>query len=194
LVTTVWINPRPRTSTEIERKYLVVDDGWRADAIRSERYRQGYLAKTKLATVRVRCAPGGATLTVKSPRRGGVRQELDVDLPLERGEEMLRTQCLGRVIEKVRHFVVVDGMTWHVDVFAGLAAGLVLAEVELERSDQVFRTPPWVGTEVTDDPRFHNSRLALGPNAYPVAPDAAGRSRRTADSASDPHTRLAATT
>ena len=192
-MTTVWIHPRTRTSTEIERKYLVVDDSWRAGVTRREHYRQGYLAKTKRATIRVRCSPGGATLTVKSPRKGLARQELDIDLPLEQAEEMLRTQCLGRVLEKVRHFVEFDGLTWHIDVFAGHAEGLVLAEVELARPDQAFRTPPWAGAEVTHDPRFHNSRLALGPYAFPAASTAARR-RRMADAAPGDDTCLSAIT
>src|SRR6185369_4574597 len=96
-------------STEIERKYLVVDDAWRAGVTRAEHYRQGYLAKTELATIRIRCAEGSATLTIKTPRRGVVRREFDVDLPPADAEEMLGTLCLGRVIDKVRHFVEFDG-------------------------------------------------------------------------------------
>jgi adenylate cyclase len=162
-------------SVEIERKYLVVGDEWRAGVTRTERYRQGYLAKTELATIRIRCAESGATLTIKSSRRGLLRDELNVDLPLARGEEMLRTQCLGRMIEKVRHFVGFFGMTWHVDVFASPYEGLVLAEVELDHPDQDFRTPPWAGAEVTHDPRYQNSRLALGPLRLPRGSALAGR-------------------
>jgi len=170
-------------STEIERKYLVVDDAWRAGVTRAERYRQGYLAKTELATIRIRCGQGFATLTVKTPRRGLVRSEFDVDLPLADAEEMLATLCLGRVIDKVRHFVDFDGMTWHVDVFAGHAEGLVLAEIELDHPDQVFRTPPWAGAEVTHDLRFHNSRLALGARQVPLSLAAVSRRRRALERA-----------
>lgn len=156
-------------ATEIERKFLVLNDAWRASVTAAERYRQGYLAKTPLATVRIRCAEGGAALTIKTPRKGAVRDEFSVALPLAAAEEMLRTQCLGRVIEKVRHFVAFDGMMWHVDVFAGHTEGLTLAEIELDRCDRTFRRPPWVGAEVTEDPRYHNSTLALGAQPGPVA-------------------------
>jgi adenylate cyclase len=40
--------------TEIERKYLVVGDSWRAEAVASTRIVQGYLASTDRCTVRVR--------------------------------------------------------------------------------------------------------------------------------------------
>ena len=50
-----------------------------------------------------------------------------------------------------------------VDEFAGDNTGLILAEVELERPDQHVPLPPWVGEEVTHDPRYRNSRLVDTP-------------------------------
>jgi adenylate cyclase len=50
-----------------------------------------------------------------------------------------------------------------VDEFAGRNAGLVVAEVELDRADQPFERPPWLGEEVTDQPRYYNHALALHP-------------------------------
>jgi CYTH domain-containing protein len=56
-------------------------------------------------------------------------------------------------------------------VFEGENAGLVLAEVELEHSDEPVALPPWVGEEVTADPRYRNSALV----AWPLG---VGRGRR----------------
>jgi adenylate cyclase len=47
--------------------------------------------------------------------------------------------------------------------FGGSNAGLVLAEVELGRADEAFARPPWLGEEVTYDPRYCNSALAVEP-------------------------------
>jgi adenylate cyclase len=51
-------------------------------------------------------------------------------------------------------------MTWEVDAFEGDLYPLVVAEIELQDSDQVYALPPFVGRNVTDDERFYNSRLA----------------------------------
>ena len=65
----------------------------------------------------------------------------------------------ARRIEKTRYAVAYAGRTWDVDVFAGANTGLVLAEVELNSPDEPIELPSWVGREVTNDPRFRNSKL-----------------------------------
>jgi CYTH domain-containing protein len=50
-------------------------------------------------------------------------------------------------------------------VFEGDNEGLVIAEIELEHEQQSFTRPPWLGREVTHEPRYSNSRLAQRP--YP---------------------------
>ena len=71
--------------------------------------------------------------------------------------------CEGAVIDKIRYLVDVGGRTWEVDVFAGANAGLVMAEVELDREDAVVELPAWAGREVTDDPRYYNASLSRDP-------------------------------
>jgi CYTH domain-containing protein len=39
----------------------------------------------------------------------------------------------------------------------------VLAEIELGREDEEFERPVWLGEEVSGDPRYFNSNLALSP-------------------------------
>lgn len=166
-----WFMP-----TEIERKFLVINDSWR-EGPSGVLMRQGYLATGGGvgATVRVRVIGSGATargrITIKGPARRAaagpghavVRDEFEYDIPGADAEHMLRTLCAGRVVEKVRSERVYGGLVWEVDEFSGANAGLVLAEVELERADQRVDRPPWVGREVTDDPRYANSSLALRP-------------------------------
>ena len=50
-----------------------------------------------------------------------------------------------------------------VDEFFGENSGLIIAEIELEREDQMFSLPAWVGSEVTGDPRFYNVSLVRHP-------------------------------
>jgi CYTH domain-containing protein len=149
---------------EIERKFLVTGEGWRAGAP-GVLYRQGYLGAGERAvcTVRIRIAGESARLTVKGPAAGGARDEYEYPVPLADAEEMLSRLCPGGRIEKIRHRVPYAGRTWEVDEFTGENAPLVVAEVELDRIDDELSLPPWVGREVTEDPRYTNAALALRP-------------------------------
>ncbi len=50
---------------EIERKFLVANDGWRASVTDVEKLRDGVLGELNGAKVRVRVGQNSATLTVK---------------------------------------------------------------------------------------------------------------------------------
>jgi adenylate cyclase len=145
-------------AAEIERKFLVLDDGWRKGAT-GETIRQGYIAREGGNSVRVRIAGTRATLTIKRERAGPERDEFEYAIPLEDAHALLEELCGGRRIEKTRYRLRHAGLTWEVDEFAGANAGLVLAEVELERADQPVELPPFAGREVTDDARFRNASL-----------------------------------
>lgn len=148
---------------EIERKFLVSGEAWRAQVSRSLAMHQGYLVgEGGKASVRVRLEGGQARLNIKAAVVGAARAEYEVDLPTDEAREILRTLCLG-TLEKTRHYIERDGLVWEVDEFLGDNAGLVVAEVELERADQVFEKPDWLGREVTDDRRYYNHHLALHP-------------------------------
>jgi adenylate cyclase len=75
---------------------------------------------------------------------------------------MLRL-CKDPVIEKTRTRVPHASHVWEVDEFDGENLGLIIAEVELSSPDEEVALPPWVGTEVTGDPRYYNSNLAVHP-------------------------------
>lgn len=147
---------------EIERKYLVLNESWRASIERSERYLQGYLANGAGCSVRVRIAGDRAWLNIKSATLDIVRSEYEYAIPVADGEEMLG-MCEGGLIEKERHFVPHGGRTWEIDVFAGENRGLVVAEIELDSADERIDLPPWAGREVSDDVRYYNVYLARHP-------------------------------
>lgn len=105
-------------SLEIERKFLVANDGWKTAVTRRVRIRDGLIANTKGNKARVRIADDVATIALKSRRRGQVRTEFEYAIPYADAEEMLRTMCDGHVLGKVRHFVSHAGNDWYVDVYA----------------------------------------------------------------------------
>lgn len=150
-------------AVEVERKFLVVGDGWRSAVTSATRIVQGYLAQTDSATVRVRVKGERGFITIKGPSQGISRSEFEYEVPRDDALAMLDAMAQGPVIDKVRHLVPVGGHTWEVDVFAGDNAPLVMAEVELSAPDEAFVRPDWAGQDVSDDPRYFNVNLARDP-------------------------------
>jgi len=145
---------------EIERKFLVTGTGWRQPA--GVRISQGYLNLDKERTVRVRVSDEQGFLTVKGITRGATRAEFEYEVPVADARLMLG-MCAGAVIHKVRHLVAYRGRTWEVDEFSGDNAPLVIAEIELQDEAERFERPPWLGEEVTSDPRYYNANLVAAP-------------------------------
>ena len=148
---------------EIERKFLVRGDAWRALG-QGAPYRQGYLHNSPDRSVRVRVAGEKAFLSVKGQARGLSRLEYEYAIPLADGLALLEEMAEKPLIEKIRYTIPWEsGLFWEVDEFLGLNAGLLLAEIELEAEDQGFSLPAWVGEEVTNDTRYLNTSLARRP-------------------------------
>src|SRR5215831_12529272 len=144
---------------EIERKFLLANDGWKSQVVRRIHIRDGLIANNNGNKARVRIADAEATITLKSRRRGPIRTEFEYAIPHSDALEILRTMCDGRVLEKVRHFIPHAGLLWHVDVYEGILQGVVLAEVELQHADQELDLPSWIGKEVTNDPRYRKLNM-----------------------------------
>ena len=150
---------------EIERKFLVANQDWRKSADQGTKFVQGYIINAGHCSVRVRiCSDGKCTLTTKLPRAGISRYEFENPIELREAEGLMEL-CGDAIVEKVRYKIEIGDLTWEVDAFEGLNAGLTVAEVELEREDQPFARPSWLGEEVTGRERYQNSRLARHPYA-----------------------------
>ena len=148
---------------EIERKFLLQDDRWRAAATASSRFSQGYLVSSPQLVVRVRLEDNGAQLTVKGATDGIGRLEYEYPVPPADAREMLGRLCQRPLIEKRRFFVPYGDHLWEIDEFEGDNAGLVVAEIELKAEDEAFQRPPWLGREVTGDARYYNACLGKRP-------------------------------
>jgi adenylate cyclase len=148
---------------EIERKFLVNRESWPDPRVGGVLYRQGYLSVDPERTVRVRIAGGEAYLTVKGLTRGIERRELEYSIPVADAVIMLDELCMRPLIEKTRYRILFGNLFWEVDRFAGENDGLMIAEVELRDPAAVIEVPPWVGREVSGDPRYFNSNLSRNP-------------------------------
>lgn len=147
--------------TEIERKFLVTSDVWRAGA-EGVPIRQGYLCADAGRVVRVRRKGDDAYLTIKGATEGITRAEFEYPIPVDDAEALLPL-CPQEPISKHRYRVPAGDLVWEVDEFEGRNAGLVIAEVELPSADTDVPMPDWVGDEVSDDERYYNAYLASHP-------------------------------
>ena len=148
---------------ETERKFLVLDDSYKAQAVESHRIRQGYIAHDMGRSVRVRILDDKGILTVKGPFIGvGSRPEWEKEISLKEAEELFLI-CKPGSIDKTRWIVPAGERKFEVDEFHGENEGLVMAEIELKSQDEAFGRPSWLGDEVTGDPRFYNGYLARNP-------------------------------
>lgn len=148
-------------AVEIERKFLVKDQSWRLASQGSVALRQNYLTRDASVSLRIRLQGEAAYLTLKARTPGAARAEFEYPIPRSDAEALLRL-CDGPGIVKTRHLIPHAGRAWTIDVYQGALAGFEMAEIELENADAVFERPPWLGAEVTDDPRYRNEALAAG--------------------------------
>lgn len=147
---------------EIERKFLVTDTSYVRLAQSVRHIRQTYISTNPDATVRLRIADGNAWLTVKGRNSGAVRDEWEYPIPVNDAEEMAERLAGGFAIDKTRYVVDFEGWKWEIDCFHGRHEGLTVAEIEMPSADSNPPLPPFIGKEVTDDPRYYNSTLATG--------------------------------
>lgn len=149
---------------EIERKFLVADDSYKAMATSHSRIAQGYLCSEHGRTVRVRLRDGQAYLTIKGPSApGGLsRYEFEKEITPAEAEELMKL-CEPGLIDKNRYLVPAGKHVFEVDEFFGDNSGLIMAEVELSSPDEPFERPPFLGREVTGDKRFYNAHMRKMP-------------------------------
>lgn len=154
-------------AVEIERKFLVADPSWRTAAEGATPMVQFYLLAEGDRSLRVRIRDGRtASATLKIGEGARRREEFTWPLPLA-DALALRAHALGRAVEKTRHLAAWRGHVYEIDVFAGPLQGLVVVELETESDVADADLPPWIGREVTDDPRFLNVSLAFAEGGPP---------------------------
>ena len=156
---------RDMKNTEIERKFLVNSDAFKAQSVRSYRIEQGYLCKEPSKTIRVRIADERAFLTIKSSqlRKGLAKFEWEREIDLEDAQELMLI-CLPGTISKTRYIVPAlpcegNERCWEIDVFHDRLEGRVLAEIELGSENEPFLRPDWLGDEVTGLPQYYNANM-----------------------------------
>lgn len=145
---------------EIERKFLLASEDWRAAVQHRTELCDGIIALGDGRKVRLRFYDDSkVTLSLKGPRTGMSRDEFEYPIPYEDGQAMLAAHFGGPTICKTRHHVMHAGQRWTVDEYRGVLSGIVIAEIELASEAADFTRPPWLGTEVTFDKSYRQSSL-----------------------------------
>jgi adenylate cyclase len=147
---------------ELERKFLVVNDAWKALAD-GVRHRQGDISTGTDRTVRIRTVGRRGILTIMGPAGGPGHHEFEYGIPEADATVMLEQLCGQPLLEKTRFTIRIGPLTWEVDEFNGVNRGLIVAEVELASPGQRFERPAWVGEDVSSDPRYFDANLVRHP-------------------------------
>ncbi len=146
---------------EIEHKYLVINNSYKALATESRHIVQGYLTTSPDATIRVRIVNDEkGYLTVKSRNKGASRGEWEYEIPFQDALELLKLCNGAKTIDKTRYIVPFENHIWEVDEFYSPNSGLIVAEIELADENEQYLLPPFVGKNVTGDTRYYNSNIA----------------------------------
>jgi adenylate cyclase len=147
---------------EIERKFLVTSFEFKNEAYAKKSIVQGYISSNpeRMVRIRVKGRDGFITIKGKGNKSGMSRFEWEKMIPLEEATALLKL-CEEGAIEKIRYEVKVGDHVYEVDEFFGENEGLVMAEIELESEDEVFKKPSWLGKEVTNDEKYYNAYLII---------------------------------
>ena len=147
---------------EIERKYLVKHE-LLPELSNGVKMVQCYLVRSEKFTLRLRLADQKAFLTIKGRSSGISRSEFEYEIPALDALNMLKEFNPGNSVCKTRYCIDFAGHTWEVDVFEGSNSGLITAEIELNSEDEIFELPPWIASDISEDPRYRNANLAAHP-------------------------------
>ena len=148
-------------NVEIERKYLIKKLPDNLAEYESHLIEQAYLCTDP--TIRVRKSDDDYYMTYKGR---GLLERTEYNLPLNKDAyEKLVIKAEGNIISKRRYVIPIDGsdLKIELDVFDDPFAPLIMAEVEfgsVEESEG-FIPPDWFDKEVTEDPAYHNSNMAM---------------------------------
>lgn len=148
---------------EIERRFLVANEDWKDQIIRSESVSQAYLNSSvdEWAT-RVRIIDNNkGYITLKSSLNGLANYEFEYSIPRKDAIELI--QLSKYKITKIRYQLKINKKNWVVDVFEESNSYLKIAEIELNSESEEIQVPSWCGKEITGIKSLSNASLAKAP-------------------------------
>ena len=148
---------------EIERRFLVENEDWKDQVIRSESFSQAYLnSSIDEWTTRVRIIDNNkGYITLKSSLNGLINYEFEYSIPRKDAIELI--QLSKYKITKIRYQLKINKKNWVVDVFEESNSCLEIAEIELNSESEEIQVPSWCGKEITGIKSLSNASLAKAP-------------------------------
>lgn len=149
---------------EIERKFLLRALPPEARQVPPTRIDQGWIPGTALRErLRRSTRPDGSVRCTRTLKFGPTRARVEIEEATSDALfEAMWPLTRDARIRKLRHAVPHGDHVWEIDVF--LDRELVLAEVELQSSEEIAPIPAWLAPfierEVTDDPAYLNAVMA----------------------------------
>jgi len=120
-----------RSSRQLSRFYHSINPD-RVFGTHSVQIRDGLIAIYYGRKARVRILDERSTITLKGEHKGLGRSEFEYAIPFPDAEEMLRTMCDGRVLEKIRYYVPHAELTWEINVYDGILKGVGCGRTSLD--------------------------------------------------------------
>tara|TARA_Y100001970_G_C14258511_1_gene877497 strand:- start:416 stop:910 length:495 start_codon:yes stop_codon:yes gene_type:complete len=148
---------------EIERKFLIDNKGWEAKIIKTYLIKQAYFKTNDEWNIRVRFSENKSCITLKKNIKSSINYEFEYPIPIQEAKQIF--ELVPNRIEKDRHEIRANNQDWIVDCFHKKNNSLIIAEIELQKEDQSFIKPNFIGKEITDIKKLSNSSLAF----YPIS-------------------------
>lgn len=148
-------------STEIERKFLVLNPPDKLGKYNSNDILQGYIFISDEIEIRLRKKGNLFFQTIKSS--GDLeRSEYEIELTNYQFEQ-LWPLTEGKRIQKIRYEIEHQNHLIELDIYLDNLEGLKTAEVEFKSVDESikFNPPSWFGNDVTKNNKYKNKNLAL---------------------------------
>ncbi len=148
---------------EIERRFLVKNEDWKSQVLRSEDFSQAYLTSDiDQWIVRVRIVNNkNAYITLKSSLNGLINDEFEYSIPIKDAFKLFNLSKYK--ITKTRYQLKINEKYWVVDSFDGLNSSLKIAEIELASESEKITIPSWCAQEITGIKSLSNACLAKTP-------------------------------
>ena len=147
---------------EIERKFLVDKSKLPEKYDKKYLIKQGYLINNKNFVVRIRQKNNNYILTIKIRTNNNMKR-IEKEENITKKEFDILWEKINKKIEKTRKIILnKDGTKWEIDFFKNLKEPhekLILAEIELKKTNQKFKIPKWITREVTNNPEYYNNNL-----------------------------------
>ena len=147
---------------EIERRFLIKDEGWKNYVQDSSFIEQGYLAASSTDwIVRIRKERSKYTLALKKHINRITNHEFEYEIPYSEGEIIISN--IKNTIKKRRHYLIINKQEWVIDCFEDKNFPLEIAEIELKNNKEVVKVPSFISKEISGLKSFSNYELSKYP-------------------------------